>query len=162
MAWLTTTHLERFANGFAEKVTELFAKKTDIPKSLPANGGDAETVNGHTVEANVPQGAKFTDTTYSAMTAATASAAGKSGLVPAPAAGKQAAFLRGDGTWAVPTNTTYSAMTAATASAAGKSGLVPAPAAGKQAAFLRGDGTWAEMAEATNAEIDAIIAGTFS
>lgn len=39
------------------------------------------------------------------MTGATSSAAGTSGLVPAPAAGKQGAYLRGDGTWAVPTNT---------------------------------------------------------
>lgn len=39
------------------------------------------------------------------MKAATASAAGRAGIVPAPAAGKQASFLRGDGTWAVPTNT---------------------------------------------------------
>lgn len=39
------------------------------------------------------------------MKAATASAAGSAGIVPAPAAGKQASFLRGDGTWAVPTNT---------------------------------------------------------
>ena len=83
-----------------------------------------------------------TNTTYSNMTAATSSAAGKAGLVPAPAAGKQSSFLRGDGTWATPTNTTYSNMTAATSSAAGKAGLVPAPAAGAQAKFLRGDGTW--------------------
>lgn len=39
------------------------------------------------------------------MKAATASAAGSAGIVPTPAAGKQASFLRGDGTWAVPTNT---------------------------------------------------------
>ena len=49
------------------------------------------------------------NTTYSNMTGATASAAGKAGLVPAPAAGAQAKYLRGDGTWQVPTNTTYSA-----------------------------------------------------
>ena len=36
------------------------------------------------------------------MTGATSSAAGTHGLVPAPAAGKQSSFLRGDGTWAVP------------------------------------------------------------
>lgn len=39
------------------------------------------------------------------MTAATSNTAGAAGIVPAPAAGKQASFLRGDGTWAVPTNT---------------------------------------------------------
>lgn len=33
------------------------------------------------------------------MVGATASAAGSAGLVPAPSAGKQASFLRGDGTW---------------------------------------------------------------
>lgn len=49
--------------------------------------------------------------THSNMTAATASAAGKAGFVPAPAAGKQGQYLRGDGTWATPTNTTYSAAT---------------------------------------------------
>ena len=54
------------------------------------------------------------DTTYSNMTAATASAAGKAGLVPAPAAGKQASFLRGDGTWVVPDNTTYADATTST------------------------------------------------
>lgn len=40
-----------------------------------------------------------------AFYAATASAAGKSGLVPAPAAGKQNAYLRGDGTWVAPGTT---------------------------------------------------------
>lgn len=43
------------------------------------------------------------------MTAATSNTAGAAGIVPAPDAGKQSAFLRGDGTWAFPTdtNTTY-------------------------------------------------------
>lgn len=83
-----------------------------------------------------------TNTTYSNMGAATSSAAGKAGLVPAPAAGAQGKYLRGDGTWQTPPNTTYSNMGGATSSAAGSAGLVPAPAAGKQASFLRGDGTW--------------------
>lgn len=83
-----------------------------------------------------------TNTTYTDMGAASASAAGKAGLVPAPAAGAQAKYLRGDGTWQTPPNTTYSNMGGATSSAAGSAGLVPAPAAGKQASFLRGDGTW--------------------
>lgn len=83
-----------------------------------------------------------TNTTYTNMGAASASAAGKAGLVPAPAAGAQGKYLRGDGTWQTPPNTTYSNMGGATSSAAGSAGLVPAPAAGKQASFLRGDGTW--------------------
>lgn len=54
---------------------------------------------------NVP----WTDnnTTYTNMGAASASAAGKAGLVPAPAAGAQGKYLRGDGTWQTPPNTTY-------------------------------------------------------
>lgn len=90
-----------------------------------------------------------TNTTYTNMGAASASAAGKAGLVPAPAAGAQAKYLRGDGTWQTPPNTTYSNMGGATSSAAGSAGLVPAPAAGKQASFLRGDGTWVVPANTT-------------
>ena len=51
------------------------------------------------------------NTTYSNMTAATASTAGESGLVPAPTAGAQTKYLRGDGTWQTPANTTYSVAT---------------------------------------------------
>ena len=47
------------------------------------------------------------DTTYNVFTAASASAAGSTGLVPQPAAGKQGMFLRGDGQWAKPTDTQY-------------------------------------------------------
>ena len=65
--------------------------------------------SGYTIAASVPSDAKFTDTTYSVFTGATSSAAGSTGLVPSPASGKQTSFLRGDGTWVVPTNTTYSA-----------------------------------------------------
>lgn len=53
-----------------------------------------------------------TNTTYKVMTGATASAAGQAGLVPAPAAGKQGQYLRGDGQWVTPPNTTYSQATA--------------------------------------------------
>lgn len=37
---------------------------TDFPTSMPANGGNADTVNNKTVESNVPVNAKFTDTVY--------------------------------------------------------------------------------------------------
>ena len=51
------------------KVSELtdgsdYAKKTDIPTTLPANGGNADTVNNHNVKSDVPENAVFTDTIY--------------------------------------------------------------------------------------------------
>lgn len=52
-----------------------------------------------------------TNTTYGNMTGATTSAAGKAGLVPAPAAGASTRYLRSDGTWQVPPDTTYSDAT---------------------------------------------------
>ena len=93
------------------------------------------------------------------MGAATSSTAGKAGLVPAPAAGAQGKYLRGDGTWQTPPNTTYSNMGGATSSATGTSGLVPAPAAGKQASFLRGDGTWVVPTNTTYAKANTSTLG---
>jgi hypothetical protein len=49
--------------------------------------------------------------TYELMGGATGSTAGSPGLVPSATAGQQAHFLRGDGSWVVPTNTTYSIAT---------------------------------------------------
>lgn len=40
------------------------------PTSMPANGGNADTVGGHTVQSDVPANAEFTDTTYSKATQA--------------------------------------------------------------------------------------------
>lgn len=110
--------------GTATKVTNSFILKinsgtTEGTSLYTFNGSAAKTLDivaGSNVTLTTAAGKltiASTNTTYSAMTAATASAAGKAGLVPAPAAGKQASFLRGDGTWAVPTdtNTTYSAGT---------------------------------------------------
>ena len=54
---------------------------------------------------NVISALGYVPPTTDTMGAATSSAAGSSGLVPAPAAGEQSNFLRGDGTWAVPTDT---------------------------------------------------------
>ena len=73
------------------------------------NGSTVTSASGYTacpIISGVPY-YKDTNTTYANMKAATASAAGAAGLVPAPAAGKQTSFLRGDGTWATPPNTTY-------------------------------------------------------
>lgn len=87
---------------------------------------------------------KDTNTTYANMKAATASAAGAAGLVPAPAAGKQTSFLRGDGTWVVPTNTTYG-LASTTAD-----GLLR-QLNGSTSSFMRGDGTWATPPNTTYA-----------
>lgn len=100
-----------------------------------------------------------TNTTYTNMGAASASASGKAGLVPAPAAGAQAKYLRGDGTWQTPPNTTYSNMGGATSSAAGSAGLVPAPTAGEQTSFLRGDGTWVVPTNTTYAKANTTTLG---
>lgn len=84
----------------ASDIAKIKDGTTVVPKAT-----SAANVNGYTVAANVPAGARFTDTTYSDMKGATGSAAGTHGLVPAPAAGKNGQFLRGDGTWASPANT---------------------------------------------------------
>jgi hypothetical protein len=55
--------------------------------------------------------------TYELMKAASSSSAGAPGLVPGPDKGQQAHFLRGDGTWVIPTNTTYSGSTSITLAA---------------------------------------------
>lgn len=126
-----TTYSQATSNNLGLVKIGYSANGKNYPVALDGNGK---------MYVNVPW--TDTNTTYTNMGAASASAAGKAGLVPAPAAGAQAKYLRGDGTWQTPPNTTYSNMGGATSSAAGSAGLVPAPAAGKQTSFLRGDGTW--------------------
>lgn len=92
------------AGGSANSAVKLDSSAGSAEQPVYFKDGKPATCT-YSLNASVPSGAKFTDTTYSNMTAATASAAGKAGLVPAPAAGKQASFLRGDGTWATPTDT---------------------------------------------------------
>ena len=102
----------------ASDITKIKDGTTVVPKAT-----SAANVNGHTVETNVPSGAKFTDTTYSDMKGATGSAAGTHGLVPAPAAGANTKFLRGDGTWqnTPNTDTHYSAKNVISNSGTGQS-----------------------------------------
>lgn len=135
-----TTYSQATSDNLGLVKTGYSANGKNYPVALDGNGK---------MYVNVPW--TDTNTTYTNMGAASASAAGKAGLVPAPAAGAQAKYLRGDGTWQTPPNTTYSNMGGATSSAAGSAGLVPAPAAGKQASFLRGDGTWATPPNTTYA-----------
>lgn len=60
-----------FADLKAVAFTGNYNDLSDKPTSLPANGGNSDTVNSHTVESNVPKNAKFTDTTYSDATTIT-------------------------------------------------------------------------------------------
>lgn len=113
---------------------------------LVKNGSTVTSASGYTacpIVSGVPY-YKDTNTTYANMKAATASAAGAAGLVPAPAAGKQTSFLRGDGTWVVPTNTTYG-LASTTAD-----GLLR-QLNGSTSSFMRGDGTWATPPNTTYA-----------
>lgn len=143
-----TTYNEATADTLGLVKIGYSANGKNYPVALDGNGK---------MYVNVPW--TDTNTTYTNMGAASASAAGKAGLVPAPAAGAQAKYLRGDGTWQTPPNTTYSNMGGATSSAAGSAGLVPAPAAGKQASFLRGDGTWVVPTNTTYAKANTTTLG---
>ena len=82
-------------------------------KHIPSGGSAGQilrwSANGTAVWGN------DVNTTYNNFTGASASVAGASGLVPAPAAGENDEFLRGDGTWATPKDTTYSNATTSTA-----------------------------------------------
>lgn len=57
-----------YIKGKADKVYSAIGHKhikadiTDFPTSMAANGGNSTTVNGHTVNSDVPANAKFTDT----------------------------------------------------------------------------------------------------
>lgn len=57
---------------------------------------------------NVP----WEDTTYSVFTGATTTAAGTSGLVPAPTSGQSTRYLCSTGEWSIPTGTIYNGSTA--------------------------------------------------
>lgn len=84
-----------------------FALTSDIPTiptALKNPNALSISVNGTTTSYD---GSSAKSVSIPAMKGASASVAGSAGLVPAPANGKNTSFLRGDGTWVVPTNTTY-------------------------------------------------------
>ncbi|MCD7966864.1 MAG: hypothetical protein LUG90_14020 [Clostridiaceae bacterium] len=145
------------------------AKFTDTVYVHPATAGNKHIPSGGASGQFLKWSADGTavwaadnNTTYSAFKAATASAAGGAGLVPAPAAGAQAKYLRADGTWQTPPNTTYSDMKGATASTAGTHGLVPAPEAGAQTKYLRADGSWQTPPDTKYTHPNSgVVAGTY-
>jgi len=118
------------------------AKNSGLYKVTVDAQGHVSAATAATKEDITALGIPSTNTTYAAMKGATTSAAGATGLVPAPATGAANRYLRSDGTWQVPPNTTYAAMKGATADAAGTAGLAPVPAKGAANRYLRSDGTW--------------------
>ena len=79
-------------------------KTKQTAKSDPTASGTGVTFID-TFSQNANGEVTATKKTVRTMGAATASAAGSTGLVPAPGSGKQGSYLRGDGTWVVPTDT---------------------------------------------------------
>lgn len=125
-------------SGNAETATKL-----ETPRTIAISGAVTGTATSFDGSKNISIPTTAVDgKKVSVFGKATSSSAGTIGAVPAPAAGAQGKYLRGDGTWQNPPNTTYAVFKGATSSAAGGTGLVPAPAAGENDEYLRGDGTW--------------------
>lgn len=88
-----------FKNGsFIDSITPV---TTSSVSSYASSAKSASEVNGHTVDADVPSNAKFTDTTYTEFQGTEGMSDGTPGLVPAP---KKSEFgnsygLGSDGTW---------------------------------------------------------------
>lgn len=61
---IQATTVQGAIDKVVKTVEDAYAKKTEIPTTLPANGGNANTVNNHTVKSDVPENAVFTDTVY--------------------------------------------------------------------------------------------------
>ena len=101
---LTQAMLDKLA-GIAEGANKYVHPATAGNKHIPSGGASGKILRW-SADGTAVWGTD-NNTTYAVFKAATASAAGGTGLVPAPAAGKQGQFLRGDGIWAFPPNTSY-------------------------------------------------------
>ena len=151
MAFITTDLLERFAKGFAEKVSSIFLKKEDIADW-----------------AKQPQKPTYTADEVGANNYVHPTGSGNN-HIPAGGAAGQILRWKADGTaeWGSDSDTKYAEMKGSTTSAAGTAGLAPAPTAGAATRYLRCDGTWVTPPDtqpeaASTDDIDKIIAGTFA
>ena len=61
---IQATTVQGAIDKVVKTVEDDYAKTTEIPTTLPANGGNSDTVNNHTVKSDVPENAVFTDTVY--------------------------------------------------------------------------------------------------
>ena len=93
------------ADAFTKVKVGSSTLKASTSQELAFAAGTAITLTPNTTTNTIQIAAKT-------MTGATSSAAGTTGLVPAPAANKHESFLRGDGTWATPDIRDYGLVTA--------------------------------------------------
>lgn len=154
------------------QISTTYLKKTDnlnidLSDYVQKESGKGLSTNDYTTNeknklASIAAGA----TKDTIMTGATSTAAGTSGLVPVPVAGKQDSFLKGDGTWATPpdTNTMYSAGkgialngTTFSIKSATTSELGGISLGGGTTNFLRADGSWTAP---TNTTYSVFASGT--
>jgi hypothetical protein len=91
------------------KLDSLSAMTAAAPLSIDANNEISISAATTTDAGSMSAADKTKLDGITTMTGATSVAAGASGLVPAPAAGDDTAFLKGDGSWGTPPGKTYTA-----------------------------------------------------
>lgn len=95
-------------------IKDLQDEVANFPESLPADGGNADTLEGKSASdfavADHDHNEEYApiDHDHDEMVGASANSSGSLGMVPAPKAGNETAFLRGDGTWSTPEGKNYS------------------------------------------------------
>lgn len=147
--------LSSFTTKFLAQITLKFAKKTDIPTSLPANGGDAATVNGHKVNADVPTNAIFTDTK------AWESVTGKPSVFPPSAHTHGNTDITALDASKLTGTIAKERLPSVSASSVPWSGITGKPATFAPTAHTHVSSEITDFDECTDADIDAIISGAF-
>ena len=146
------------AAGESQAASESAQKKAEAAAELAGTRAGTDTsltVEGAPADAKAV-GDALSNISIDIMTGATAEEAGKAGLVPAPGAGAQEYFLRGDGSWAEVTIPEYAAATQTTPGLMGAAdkkrldnlypvGSIYMSTASTSPASLYG-GTWEEIA----------------
>lgn len=101
---ITQAMIDKLA-GIAEGANKYVHPTTAGNKHIPSGGANGQILRW-SADGTAVWGTD-NNTTYAVFKAATSSAAGGTGLVPAPAAGAQLKYLRADGTWQTPPDTKY-------------------------------------------------------
>lgn len=116
---------------------------TNKPTSLPANGGNAATVGGHTVAKDVPANAKFTDTIYTLPVASSTTLGG----------------VKIGSSCRIDENGVLTIPVAVPGPQGGVAGLVPTPPSANEglSKFLNGRCQWVSIEAIKNGSIDNLF-----